>query len=119
FTLVGYGMTKEGDGKSAGKLHTLTLPAIGNTIDATGVIMVRLAAGGGKSAGACTGDSGGPVFAGEAQALGPDPRVAAVIGWTTGAKDRECGLVTGATLVAPQLDWIARTAQTLGSSLGN
>ncbi|MEX0590626.1 MAG: trypsin-like serine protease [Xanthobacteraceae bacterium] len=80
--------------------------------------MVRLAAGG-KAAGACTGDSGGPVFQGEKHALGPDPRVAAVIGWSTGTKDRECGLVTGATLVAQQLDWIAKTVQTLGSSLGN
>ena len=110
FMLAGYGMTKEGDGKTAGKLFAATLSAIGNTIDATGVIMVRLSAGGGKVAGACTGDSGGPVFRGD--------EVAAIIGWTTGAKDRECGLVTGATLVTPQLDWIAQTARELGSSVG-
>jgi hypothetical protein len=110
FTLAGYGMTREGDGKSAGKAHSLTLPSIGNTIDATGVIMVRLAAGGGQAAGACTGDSGGPVFRGA--------EVAAIIGWSIGAKGRECGRVTGATLVAPQLDWIAATAGRLGSSLG-
>jgi hypothetical protein len=111
FTLAGYGVTKEGDDKSAGKLNAVTLPAIGNTIDATGVIMTRLSAGGGKAAGACTGDSGGPVFRNE--------EVAAIIGWSTGAKNRECGGVTGATLVAPQLDWIAKTARDLGSSLGN
>ena len=111
FTLVGYGVTAEGVGASAGKLNSLTLPSIGNTIDTTGVIMVRLAAGSGKSAGACTGDSGGPVFRGD--------EVAAVIGWSTGRDGRGCGAVTGATLVAPQLDWIAKTAQALGSSLGN
>jgi hypothetical protein len=111
FTLAGYGVTKEGDDKSAGKLNVATLSAIGNTIDASGVIMVRLSAGGGKAAGACTGDSGGPVYRnGEA---------AAIIGWTTGAKNRECGNVTGATLVTPQLEWIAKTARELGSSLGN
>jgi hypothetical protein len=51
FTLAGYGVTQEGDGKSAGRLHTLLLPAIGNTVDATGVIMVRLSERG-KNAGA-------------------------------------------------------------------
>jgi secreted trypsin-like serine protease len=109
FVLAGYGMTKEGDGKSAGKLHAVTLSAVGNTIDATGVIMVRLAAGG-KIAGACTGDSGAPVYRND--------EVAAIVGWTTGGKERECGLVTGATLVSPQLEWIAKTAQDLNSSLG-
>jgi hypothetical protein len=110
FTLAGYGVVAEGDGKSAGRLRVATLPAIGNTVDATGVIIVRLSAGG-KAAGACTGDSGGPVFRGE--------EVAAVIGWSTGADGRECGLVTGATLVAPQLAWIAATARALGSSIGH
>jgi hypothetical protein len=110
FTLTGYGTTREGDDKSAGKINALALPAIGNTVDATGVIMVRLSAGG-KVAGACTGDSGGAVFQGD--------EVAAIIGWTTGTKNRECGNVTGATLVAPQLDWIAKAAKDLGSSLGN
>jgi hypothetical protein len=107
FTLTGYGTTREGDDKSAGKINALALPAIGNTIDATGVIMVRLSAGG-KVAGACTGDSGGAVFQGD--------EVAAIIGWTTGTKNRECGNVTGATLVAPQLEWIAKAAQALGVS---
>lgn len=111
FVLAGYGIAAESDEKSAGKLRTVTLPAIGNTIDSTGVIMVRLSAGGGKAAGACTGDSGGPVY--------KEREVAAVIGWSTGAKGRACGHVTGATLVAPQLGWIAETAQALGSSIGN
>jgi hypothetical protein len=117
FTLAGYGMTREGDGKTAGKLFAVTLPAIGNTVDSTGVIMTRLSAGAGAAAGACTGDSGGPVFVG-GPAASSELEVAAIIGWTTGAKDRECGLVTGATLVTPQLDWIAKTAQALGSSVG-
>ena len=110
FLLAGYGVTAEGEGASAGRLNSLALPAIGNTIDDTGVIMVRLQANGGKSAGACTGDSGGPVYRGE--------EVAAVIGWSTGRNGQGCGSVTGATLVAKQLDWIAKTAQQMGSSLG-
>ena len=102
FTLAGFGMTAEGNEKSAGTLRTLTLPAIGTT----GGIMVRLAGGGG----ACTGDSGGPAFR--------DGLVAAVIGWTTGPHGRGCGNVTGATLVGPQFAWIAATARELGSRIG-
>jgi hypothetical protein len=109
FTLTGYGTTREGDDKSAGKLNALELPAIGNTIDATGVIMVRLSANG-KVSGACTGDSGSAVYQGDA--------VAAIIGWTTGTNNRECGNVTGATLVAPQLEWIVKGAKELGSLIG-
>jgi hypothetical protein len=104
-------VTKEGDDKSAGKLTAATLPSIGNTIDSTGVIMTRLSAGGGKAAGGCTGDSGGAVYRND--------ELAAIIGWSTGTRTRECGSVTGATLVAPQLEWIAKTAKQLGSSLGN
>jgi hypothetical protein len=109
FTLAGYGVTREGDGKSAGRLHTVILPAIGNTIDETGVIMVRLSERDGKVAGACTGDSGGPVFRGG--------DVAAVIGWSTGHEGRDCGSVTGATLVAQQFEWISATARRMGSAL--
>jgi hypothetical protein len=103
YTLAGFGMTAEGNEKSAGTLRTLTLPAIGTT----GGIMVRLSGGGG----ACTGDSGGPAFR--------DGVVAAVIGWTTGPRGRGCGNVTGATLVGPQIAWIEATARQLGSRIGD
>lgn len=110
FTLAGFGVTEEGNGKSAGRLHTVVLPAIGNTVDASGVIMVRLSGSNGKDAGACTGDSGGPVFRGG--------DLAAIIGWSTGRDGRGCGAVTGATLVAPQFEWIVKAAQRLGAMLG-
>jgi hypothetical protein len=111
FLLAGYGVLAEGDDRSAGKLRVVSLPAIGNTIDSTGIIMVRLSRGGGRTAGACTGDSGGPAFR--------EGLVAAIVGWSTGAGNRECGLVTGATLVAPQIDWIEETARELGAAPAN
>ncbi len=109
FTLAGFGVTSESDPQSAGKIRSVSLPAIGNTIDSTGIIMVRLSAGAEKTTGACIGDSGGPVFRAE--------KLAAIIGFATGRGDRECGSVTGATLVAQQFDWIAATVKLLGAKL--
>jgi hypothetical protein len=43
--------------------------------------------------------------------------LAAVIGWSTGRDGNDCGAVTGATLVAPQIKWITETAKALGSAL--
>lgn len=109
YTLAGFGVSAENDGASAGKVRSLTLPVVGNTIDSTGIIMTRLSSKSGKPAGACIGDSGGPVFRND--------RLAAIIAWTTGTGPRECGDVTGVTLVAPQFKWIAATVKLLGAQL--
>ncbi|MDQ0347198.1 S1 family peptidase [Ancylobacter vacuolatus] len=101
FTVAGYGVTKDGDGKSAGTLRTVSLPSIGTT----GGIMVRLSDGAAK--GACTGDSGGPVLI--------EGVVAGIIGWSTAAGGaRGCGGVTGATLIGPQRAWIDATLRGIG-----
>ncbi|MFK8252232.1 S1 family peptidase [Ancylobacter terrae] len=101
FTLAGFGVVRDGDGKSAGTLRSLDLPSIGTT----GGIMIRLSAG--STGGGCTGDSGGPVMAGGA--------VVAVIGWSTAAGGaRGCGGVTGATWVGTQREWIETTARSMG-----
>ena len=105
FTLAGYGFSIEGDPRSMGKVRAVTLLSIGNTAE----IIVRVSAGHGSSAGACTGDSGGPVFRGDV--------LAAVIGWINTPQGRNCGSVTGATLVAPQRDWIIATARALGTTI--
>lgn len=102
FTLAGFGVTRDGDGASAGTLRTVNLPSIGTT----GGIMIRLSDGAAK--GGCTGDSGGPVFL--------DGTVAGIIGWSTAAGGaRGCGGVTGATLVGPQRAWIDATARSMGN----
>ncbi|MDR6952715.1 secreted trypsin-like serine protease [Ancylobacter sp. 3268] len=108
FTLAGYGVVKDGDGKSAGTLRVVNLPSIGTT----GGIMIRLSASdsaGSPAAGGCTGDSGGPVFL--------NGTVAGIIGWSTAAGGaRGCGGVTGATLVGPQRTWIDATARALDAN---
>jgi secreted trypsin-like serine protease len=105
FTLAGYGFSVDGDPGSLGKVRAVTVPAVG----ITGGIMVRLSAGNGSSAGACTGDSGGPAFRGD--------QLAAVIGWINTPEGRNCGSTTGATLVALQRDWIVSTARSLGATI--
>jgi secreted trypsin-like serine protease len=101
FTVVGFGVTRDGDGKSAGTLRSVELPSIGTT----GGIMVRLSDGAAK--GGCTGDSGGPIYL--------DGVVAGIIGWSTAAGGaRGCGGVTGATLVGPQRAWIDATLRNIG-----
>lgn len=105
FILAGYGFSIDGDPDTVGKVRTVTLPTVGTT----GGIMVRVSAGGGSSAGACTGDSGGPAFRGDV--------LAAVIGWINTPEGRNCGSVTGATLVGLQRDWIVATARALGATI--
>jgi len=107
FMLAGYGFGVDGDPDTVGKVRVVMLPAVGTT----GGIMVRISAGNGSSAGACTGDSGGPVFRGE--------ELAAVIGWIKTPAGRNCGSVTGATLVALERDWIVATARALGARIGD
>ncbi|QFR31717.1 trypsin-like serine protease [Ancylobacter sp. TS-1] len=100
FVIAGYGVTKDGNGASAGTLRRAELPSIGTT----GGIMVRLSDG--PARGGCTGDSGGPVLV--------DGVVAGIIGWSTAAGGaRGCGGVTGATLVGPQRAWIDATLRAL------
>ena len=56
----------------------------------------------GGGAGACTGDSGGPV-----SAEGSD-EVSAIMLWSAGAAARHCGSLTQAIWLAPQKAWIDR-----------
>jgi hypothetical protein len=100
FTLAGYGFANDGDEKSMGKLRSITLPSVGTT----GGIMVRISAGHGNT-GACTGDSGGPAFQGG--------EVTGVIGWISTPAGKNCGFVTGVTLVGLQRGWIEKTAEAL------
>ncbi len=53
-----------------------------------------------RGAGACTGDSGGPVFAAEGDA------VVAVTVWSAGRDRARCGALTQAIWLAPQQGWI-------------
>ena len=83
-----------------------------------GTLQVRLVdpATGGERAGlgACTGDSGAPVFVAQGGRLA----VAGVVSWSTGPKlAAGCGGLTGVTPLVRYRDWIVETAKRMGSRL--
>jgi len=109
-TVFGYGLAVRGDGKTGGTLRAARL----SVIKWPGNLQIRLVdpATGGKRAGlgACTGDSGAPVFEGSA--------LIGVVSWSTGPNlTAGCGGLTGVTPLALYRSWIVETARKLNSPL--
>jgi secreted trypsin-like serine protease len=111
FTVVGYGVTRVGDPRSGGTARAAKLIATGRP-DSMDVRLMDPATRNTRAGrGACTGDSGGPVFADSGAVVG-------VISWTTGANTtRGCGGITGMTPLARYRGWIVDTARRLGAAL--
>jgi hypothetical protein len=115
FTIAGIGVTIRGEGRSGGVVRTAPLAATGKP----GTLQIRLVdpvtQGAKEGLGACTGDSGGPLF--EQQAVGQ--MIVGVISWSTGANGSAgCGGMTGATPLTLYRDWIVQTARQWGLPLG-
>ncbi len=93
--LAGYGAAKAGDPRSTGTFRSVALPVV--EPHGPSRILVWLKAAGAR-AGACAGDSGGPIAV-------SGGAVVAVSAWIGGA----CGGLTQGVLLGPQRDWIDRT----------
>jgi secreted trypsin-like serine protease len=114
FTIAGIGVTIRGDGSSGGTVRVAGLAATGKP----GTLQIRLVdplgQGLREGLGACTGDSGGPVFEdrqGAAVTIG-------VVSWSTGPNGTAgCGGLTGVTPLTLYRDWILQTARQWGSGL--
>jgi hypothetical protein len=109
-TVFGYGLAVRGAPKTGGTLRAARLSVTGRP----GNLQIRLVdpATRGRRAGmgACTGDSGAPVFA--------DTALIGVVSWSTGPGLRAgCGGLTGVTPLMLYRGWIAATARALGSPL--
>src|SRR5437016_3648198 len=94
FIVVGLGLAKPGDGKSGGTVRGASLVATGQP----GTLQIRLAdpasKGDRSGLGACTGDSGAPVF----RDIGGTLMVIGVVSWSTGPGNSDgCGGLTGVT----------------------
>ncbi len=114
FTIAGIGVTVRGDGKSGGTIRVAGLVATGKP----GTLQIRLVDPVGQGTrdglGACTGDSGGPVF--EDKPSGPV--IVGVVSWSTGPNGSAgCGGMTGVTPLTLYRDWILQTARQWGSAL--
>lgn len=114
FTIAGIGVTVRGDGKSGGAIRVAGLVATGKP----GTLQIRLVdpvnQGTRDGLGACTGDSGAPVF--EDQQSGP--AIVGVVSWSTGPNGSAgCGGLTGVTPLTLYRDWILQTARQWGVGL--
>ncbi len=114
FTIAGMGVSIRGDGRSGGVTRAAGLIATGKP----GMLQIRLVdaltQGARGGLGACTGDSGAPVFEdqqGKAVIIG-------VVSWSTGPNNSAgCGGLTGVTPLTLYRDWILQTARGWGTPL--
>jgi secreted trypsin-like serine protease len=114
FTVAGSGVAVRQDGKSGGVVRAANLIATGQP----GSLQIRLhdAATRGEKAGlgACTGDSGAPVFHLEAERA----TIIGLVSWSTGpGNSAGCGGLTGVTPLSRYRAWITGTAKILGNQL--
>jgi len=114
FTIAGIGVTVRGDGKSGGTIRVAGLIATGKP----GTLQIRLVdpvgQGTREGLGACTGDSGGPVF--EDKPTGP--AIIGVVSWSTGPNGSAgCGGMTGVTPLTLYRDWLLQTVRQWGAGL--
>ena len=99
-TVVGFGLAREGEAATSGRLRAADL-ALRAPLSG---LLAWAADPDRRGAGACTGDSGGPVL----DAAGA---VAALTLWSAGDGARQCGALTQALWLAPYRNWIAAAAR--------
>jgi secreted trypsin-like serine protease len=114
FKVSGVGVTIRGDGRSGGVAHTAPLVATGQP----GTLQIRLVDpatnNDSPGLGACTGDSGAPVF----ETQNERAFVIGVVSWSTGPKNTAgCGGLTGVTPLTLYRDWILQTSRNWGANI--
>jgi secreted trypsin-like serine protease len=114
FTIAGVGVTASGGDEGIGTIRTASLVATGQP----GKLQIRLVDPATNNTrnglGACTGDSGAPVFEDQ------DDRtvIVGVVSWSTGAKNSAgCGGLTGVTPLTIYRDWILQTMRGWGVTM--
>jgi secreted trypsin-like serine protease len=114
FTVAGVGVARRGDGKTGGTIRAADLAVTGKP----GTLQIRLTDPLTNNVrdglGACTGDSGAPVF----EMQGRRAVIVGMVSWSTGPNNSDgCGGLTGVTPLTLYRDWIVQTAAKFGSPL--
>ena len=99
YTIAGFGVRDEDDPNVSGELRSGKLAARSPLSS----ILLWAGDANGRGFGACTGDSGGPIFDADVTSL------VAITVWAAGTRGRKCGDLTQGILVAPQRAWIEKT----------
>ncbi len=103
-TVYGYGLAIRGDGKSGGTLRAAKLSVTGKPSNLQIRLLDPTTGGTRAGIGACTGDSGAPVFEGD--------HLIGVVSWSTGPNNSAgCGGLTGVTPISLYRNWIVETAR--------
>ena len=95
-TVVGYGLGQEGRPKTGGALRAAAL----RVREPASKVLLWASDPEDGGAGACSGDSGAPIFAEDGKT------VLAIVAWTSGGKGHKCGALTQGPLIAPLQEWI-------------
>lgn len=96
FRIAGFGVTREGVGASSGQLRVATVEARAPLSR----VLLWTRDPRHRGTGACTGDSGGPVFEAASES------VAALTLWSAGDGAARCGALTQSLWLAPERPWI-------------
>src|ERR1700733_4428310 len=99
----GYGGVRGGDWSSGGELRSVTLAVR----EPASNVLIWAADPSGRAAGACSGDSGAPVWSADGSAA------IAIVAWAQAAHGRGCGGLTQGPLLAPLKGWIEETERRL------
>src|SRR5580658_2214842 len=101
----GYGAAREGDWSSGGTLRSVTLAVR----EPASTVLIWAADPAGREAGACSGDSGAPIWSADGSTA------IAIVAWAQAPHGRGCGGLTQGPLLAPLKGWIEATERRLGT----
>jgi hypothetical protein len=104
--VTGYGAAREGDWSSGGTLRSVSLAVR----EPASTVLIWAADPAGKTAGACSGDSGAPIFSADGSTA------IAIVAWAQAPHGRGCGGLTQGPLLAPLKGWIEENERRLADA---